>query len=103
MTSTGPMHVRQDVASITANPAPRSAARPAHNPCRFDQVKPRTVRAYRTQKEARLRQSHRNEMSRVRAASACATPSMSSAMRMAGKLSWMSATRMMNASSRPPR
>ena len=69
-------------------------------------VEPRTVRAYWTQFDA--------AMARISTASAAlppcdscgrtarSTPSISSAMRMAGNESWTSATRMMKASSRPP-
>ena len=68
-------------------------------------VEPRTVRAYCGQFEtpiATMSTMSATSLCALRGSTARATPSMRSAIRIAGKESWTSAARMMNASSLPP-
>ena len=69
-------------------------------------VEPRTVRAYCTQFETPIAKISTNSAIGPpcvsRGSTARATPSIRSAIRIAGNDSWTSATRMMNASILPP-
>ncbi len=106
ITSTGPITLGSTWRSMMASgrrPMIRAAC--TYSLPRSTMVEPRTVRAYCTQKErpidristssARLSWNSRGTMPRM-------TPSTSKAMSMAGKLSWISAMRMMTASVTPP-
>ena len=73
---------------------------------RSTSVEPRTVRAYCTQPEKPIESTSTGmaiSSCRSPASATRATPSMSSAIRIAGKESCTSATRMMTASMRPPK
>src|SRR6185437_59535 len=106
MTSTGPITLGSTWRSMMASGwRPMTRAAWTYSLPRSTMVEPRTVRAYCTQKErpidrintswARLSWNWRGTMPRM-------MPSTSKAMRMAGKLSWISAMRMMMASVTPP-
>ncbi len=107
MTSTGPstlgstwrIMIRQGFTPMTR------AACTYSLPCSTS-VEPRTVRAYCTQLARPIEPTSTpiasQSLCASRGSSARAEPSISSAIRMAGKDSWTSATRMMKASTRPP-
>src|SRR6185312_8758148 len=106
ITSTGPITLGSTWRSMMASGwRPMMRAAWTYSLPRSTMVEPRTVRAYCTQKErpidristssARLSWNSRGTMPRM-------MPSTSKAMRMAGKLSWISAMRMMMASVTPP-
>ena len=84
---------------------PMTRAACTYSLLRSTSVEPRTVRAYSTQPEAAIARTSTYTASwscDSLGSAARTTPSISSAMRMAGKESCTSATRMMKASILPP-
>ena len=107
MTRTGPITLGSTWRSMIASGwRPMTRAAWTYSLFFSTSVEPRTVRAYCTQPEIPM-----DKISTGIAISSCelagsatrATPSTSSAIRIAGNESWMSAMRMMKASMRPPK
>ena len=106
-------HRAQDVGQqvrarmIASGRTPMTRAACTYSLLRSTSVEPRTVRAYCTQFDSADGDDQHGDgdarRARSRGSATRATPSISSAIRIAGNESCTSATRMMNASTRPPR
>ena len=105
-TSTGPITLGNTWrAMIASGDTPITRAACTYSLFFSTSVEPRTVRAYCTQPDnaiARISTPNASSLCVSRGNAARATPSISSAVRIAGNDSITSHTRMMNASSRPP-
>ncbi len=106
MTSTGPSTLGRTCRSMMTHVgSPISLAARTYSLFDSTRVEPRTVRAYCTQNDSPIARTRtvNAESSRLRSGnSPRAVPSMRSAIRIDGKVSWMSAIRMMSVSTHPP-
>ena len=106
ITSTGPItfgRMWRIMISTLGMPIRRAAW--TYSLLRSTRVEPRTVRAYCTQNDMPMEKTRTQKAVSSRRTSSrmpCTTPSISSAIRIAGKVSWMSAMRMITVSRVPP-